>query len=154
MKFPIAKTCVILIAPVLAGVVVASSMHFVPTATADDAKKKSGSSLNEKLIGTWVLVGKPGQVSEPPKAGGMLKFITGKHWCITQADAKTGKVTLHHGGTYTLDGDKYVETVEYANESTISMLQQKLTFTVTVDGDTYTQTGIGNPYTQVWKRLK
>jgi hypothetical protein len=153
MKFPIVKSCVLLVVLMLVGAAVASSLHFVATAIADDATKKSEGSLNEKLVGTWVLVGKPGQVTEPPKSGGMLKFITGKHWCITQADPKTGKVTLHHGGTYTLDGDKYVETVEYANESTISMLRQKLTFTVKVDGDTYTQTGVGNPYTQVWKRL-
>jgi hypothetical protein len=153
MKFSISKRCVAL-TPLLLAVVVFSSTPFVPAITADDAKKKPESSLNEKLIGTWVLVGKPGQVAEPPKSGGMLKFITGKHWCITQADPKTAKVTVHHGGTYTLDGDKYVETVEYANESTISMLQQKLTFTVKVDGDTYTQTGVGNPYTQVWKRLQ
>ena len=84
MKFPIIKNWFILVALVLAGVVVLSSIHLFPTATADDAKKKSESSLNEKLIGTWVLVGKPGQVSEPPKAGGMLKFITGR-------DAKSGR---------------------------------------------------------------
>ena len=154
MNHRLINRCVIVLAIVLAGVLLLWATHFLPAVTADDAKKKSEPSLNEKLIGTWILVGRPGQVTEPPKAGGMLKFITGKHWCITQADPRTSKVGLHHGGTYTLDGDKYVETVEYANESTISMLQQKLTFTVKVDGDTCTQTGIGNPYTQVWKRLK
>ena len=79
MKFPMIKTCVSLVALVLVGVVVVSSVHSVPTATADDEKKDSKSSLNEKLIGTWVLVAKPGQVSEPPKVGGMLKF---SNWAV------------------------------------------------------------------------
>ena len=130
-----------------------SSVYFVPTVSAENAQAKSGPSLSDEMIGTWILVGKPGQVGEPPKSGGMLKFITGKHWCITQADA-SGKVLFHHGGTYSLDGDKYVETIEYANESTITMLRQKLTFSIKVEGVTYTQTGIGNDYTQVWKKLK
>ena len=29
-------------------------------------------------MGTWVLVGKPGKVGEPPAAGGRLKFRTGR----------------------------------------------------------------------------
>ena len=59
------------------------------------------------MIGTWVLVGTPERVGEPPTAGGQLKFYTGRHWLITQADPNTGVVICHHGGTYTLTGDDY-----------------------------------------------
>jgi hypothetical protein len=109
-----------------------------------------------KYIGTWVLVGTPDKVGDPPKSGGRLKFRTGKHWAITQADPKTGKVIFHHGGTYTLDGDTYTETVEYANESTAGLLKKTFKFKVKVEGDTYTQIGIGedNPFHEVWKRAK
>jgi hypothetical protein len=114
------------------------------------------SKLAKELIGTWILAGTPDKVTEPPKAGGRLKFITGKHWAVTQADADTGKVIFHHGGTYTLDGDTYAETVVYANESTAELIKKTFTFKVKVEGDTYTQVAMGddNPFTEVWKRAK
>jgi hypothetical protein len=112
------------------------------------------SQLAKDLIGAWVLVGTPDEVGEPPATGGQLKFRTGRHWLITQADPNTGVVIYHHGGTYTLDGDEYAEKVEYANESTASLINQTYKYKVKVEGDTLTQIGIGNPWTQVWKREK
>ena len=112
------------------------------------------SQLAKDLIGTWILAGTPDNVVEPPKAGGRLKFFTGRHWVITQADPETGKVVFHHGGTYTLDGDKYAETVEYANENTADLIKNVHKFQIKVEGDTYTQIGLGNPYNEVWKRMK
>ena len=91
---------------------------------------------------------------DPPPAKGPLKFLMGKHWSFTEPDPATGKVVYHHGGTYTLDGDTYAETINFANENTASMLGQTLKFKLKVEGGTLTQVGIGNPYTQVWKRAK
>ena len=112
------------------------------------------SQLSQDLIGTWILVGKPDAVSEAPTTGGRLKFFTRNHWCITQADPTNGVVIYHHGGTYTLSGDQYAETVEYANESTKCLIKQTLNFTIKVEGDTMTQVGHDNPWTEVWKRLE
>jgi hypothetical protein len=61
---------------------------------------------------------------------------------------------FHHGGTYTLDGDNHAETIEYANENTAEMIGQTFRFKVKVEGDTYTQVGVGNPYSEVRKRVK
>ena len=116
------------------------------------AKEKS--PLGRNLLGTWILVGEPGKVAEAPASGGRLKFFTGRLWTITQADPKTGVTIFHHGGSYTLNGDEYVETVEYANESTKELIKQTFKFTIKVEGDTLTQTGIGNSYNEVWKRIK
>jgi hypothetical protein len=112
------------------------------------------SQLAQDLIGTWVLAGTPDKIVEPPPKGGMLKFLTGRHWAITQADPKTGEVVYHHGGTYKLDGDEYSENVEYANASTAELVGKTHRFKMKVEGDTFTQIGIGNEWTQVWKRLK
>ena len=112
------------------------------------------SPLANNLLGTWILVGEPGKIEEAPAAGGRLKFCTGRHWIITQADSATGVTVFHHGGTYTLNGDQYAETVEYANENTKDLIKQTLKFKIKVDGDTLTQIGIGNPWTEVWKRVK
>jgi hypothetical protein len=112
------------------------------------------SKLAQEMVGAWVLVGKPGNVREAPPSGGRLKFRTGRHWTMTQADPDTGRVIMHDGGTYALDGDRYVETLEYANSSTAGDIGKSFMFTVKIEGDTMTQIGIGNPYTEVWKRLK
>jgi hypothetical protein len=141
----------------MAAVLLASA--FVPSVGADDPapKDKAGpSKLAKDLVGAWVLVGMPDKVGEPPASGGRLKFFTGRHWTVTQADPATSKVVFHHGGTYTLDGDAYTETIEYANENTADLIGKTFKFKIKVDGDTYTQTAIGedNPYSEVWKRAK
>lgn len=118
------------------------------------ASSAISSKLSEQLIGTWVLVGRPDKTFEAPAAGGRLQFFTGKHWLITQADPATGKVIFHHGGSYTLDGGQMAKMVEYANENTAALIKETHKFEIKVDGDTMTQTGIGNPWTEVWKRLK
>lgn len=121
---------------------------------ADDKKAPEAALLEKQLVGTWVLVGEPGKVGEIPKAGGRLKFFTGKHWNITQADPDTGEVIFHHGGTYTLKDDEMEETIEYANKSTAELLKKTHKFKIKIEDDTYTQVGIGNPYSEVWKRMK
>jgi len=122
------------------------------------ADKTSGaaarSQLGKDLIGTWILVGEPGKVSEAPAAGGRFKFLTGKHWTITQADPKTGVTIFHYGGTYRLEGNDYFEKVEYANEGTSNLIGQTFKFNIKVEGDTLTQIGDGNPWNEIWKRAK
>lgn len=118
------------------------------------AAAQEKSPLARNLLGTWILVGTPDKVGEAPAAGGRLKFLTGKNWTITQADPETGVTVFHHGGTYTLNDDQYAETVEYANESTKDIIKQTFKFTIKVEGDTLTQIGIGNPWSEVWKRVK
>jgi hypothetical protein len=110
------------------------------------------SQLAKDLIGTWILVGKPDEVGEVPAAGGRLKFLTGTHWCDTQADPNTGVVIFHHGGTYALKGNEYLETVKYANQGTTNLIKHTFKFTIKVEGDTLTLIGIGNPWKEVWKR--
>ena len=112
------------------------------------------SQLARELIGTWILAGRPGEVGEPPAAGGRLKFLTGTHWCDTQADPSTGEVLFHHGGTYTLNGKDYVQTTDFANPSTKGFIGKTGKFTIKVEGDTLTLIGVGNPWKEVWKRAR
>ncbi|PYI82867.1 MAG: hypothetical protein DME26_16275 [Verrucomicrobia bacterium] len=112
------------------------------------------SQLAKDMIGAWVHVGQPGSVREVPAEGGRFKFRTGRHWNLTQADPATGLVIEQFGGTYTLNGNEYVETQEYADATWLKDNGKSFKFTVKVQGDTMTQIGIGNPYTEVWKRAK
>jgi hypothetical protein len=134
--------------------VVPSGILFALRADAQSPRGAEPAGLARDLLGTWVLVGTPDKVGEMPKSGGRLKFLTGKHWTITQAHPDTGKVIFHHGGTYTIEGDNYEETVEYANENSGELIKKTLRFKIKVEGDTLTQVGLGNPFTEVWKRAK
>ena len=106
------------------------------------------------MIGTWVHVGSPGQLTEVPLKGGRLKSRTGTHWILTTADQDTGLIKEVFGGTYTVQGDQYVETQIFANDVWLHDNGQSWRFTASVEGDFMTQIGIGNPYTEVWKRVK
>jgi hypothetical protein len=61
-------------------------------------------------------------------------------------------VIFHHGGTYTIDGDEMAETIEYANDNTAYLIGRTHKFKIKVEGDTYTQIGQNNEFTEVWKR--
>lgn len=109
--------------------------------------------LAHSLLGAWVLVGEPGKAPKP-EWGQRMKFWGEKNWIITEADPKTGIVIYHHGGTYTLDGDNYVETFTFANDNTKKWIGRQLQFKIKVDGDTFTQFGQGgNDFTEIWKRI-
>lgn len=101
---------------------------------------------HEAIQGAWELKSEDGSKR--------IKFIAGGQWTITQYDPSTGTVVFHHGGTYTLDGATYTETVIFANESTIEMKGDSNQFEITVDGDVLRQRGIGNPWNEDWTRIK
>jgi hypothetical protein len=82
-----------------------------------------------------------------------LKFFTGKHWIVTEFD-DDGHVIYIHGGTYTLDGDQYAETVKFASEPTASWIGQTFKFRIKVHDGKYTQVGVENPYHEVRHRAK
>lgn len=111
------------------------------------------SDLRHALLGAWAVAAGGGSVTALGH-GTRIKFWGLKHWTITEFDPRTGQVMWHHGGTYTLDGDNYTETVTFANDSTRKLIGQTLTFRITVQGDTYIQFGVGNPYNERWIRLK
>ena len=106
------------------------------------------------LDGAWVHVGKPGDVGAIPRAGGRIKFRAGQRWTLTQADPTTGAVKQHFGGTCRVQGTDYTGTVDYSMHAKDPDLRKTLKFTVKLEGDTLTQIGVGNPYQEVWQRLR
>ena len=149
--------CTLLLLVMLFGFVTAYTARMRAEAAPQDkaeAAEPSKSQLAKDVIGTWAFAGTPDDVKEPPEGGGHYKYFTGKHFCVTKADPETGKVEYHHGGTYTLDGDNLEETVKYATENTAGQIGQTFKFKIKVEGDTYTQIGVDNPYSEVWKRAK
>ena len=109
------------------------------------------SPLARKLTGRWALV-KSGEHGDGAVHSNDFKFCVDGHWCNTFADPKSGVVVTHDGGTYTLDGDTFFETVDYANPDCMNLIGHTFKFKIRFSGDTLTKTGIDNPWNEVWKR--
>lgn len=106
----------------------------------------------QKMLGAWGFAGALDSTNDP-QPGARMKFWGLKHWVITESD-QNGKLVFHHGGTYTLDGDDYVETIEFAGDQTSALIGRTFKFKIKVDGDTYLQTGVGNSFNERWVRQK
>ena len=121
------------------------------TATSQPQEVEVAPDLSQQILGAWVVAGRPNAEVEP-KPGTRMKVFSRHHWFITEYDPDTGEVIHHHGGTYTLDGNKYLEKVTFANEPSWHMIGSEFRFTIKIEDGKYTQIGDGNPWTEVWKR--
>jgi hypothetical protein len=102
------------------------------------------------MLGTWQLVSfADGRVSEANE--GELKFIGDRHWSVSRLNPRTGRLDYHMGGTYTLNDNEYIETIEYGTGGPIG---ETYTYKLTVEGDKFTQNGVGNPWSLIFKRAK
>jgi beta-lactamase regulating signal transducer with metallopeptidase domain len=102
------------------------------------------SQPGEDLIGAWKLGNEPNA----------FKFITDSSWCDTTVDSRTSVVVYHHGGACTLKGNRYVQRVEYASPTSMNLIGHSSKFDIKLDGDTLNIVGVGNPWNQVWTRVK
>lgn len=138
----------------LAAICLASVTSF-PLAAQENKQEsaaRSSAELRKALLGTWVLTGAPGNTNEPQRDAEM-KFWGETHFAVTKRNSETGKVDYHHVGTYKLTGNEYAETVEFAIGATEAHQGKTYHFTIEVNGDTYIQRGVDNPWSQQWKRL-
>jgi hypothetical protein len=106
-----------------------------------------------QLEGTWELVS--GQ--QLPRGARDIKIITERHFIFAAYDAGNGRPLYTGGGTYVLNGSSYTEHMDFASDVIAAGLVGKdQPFTVKVEGDTFTQTGIlsnAKALSEVWKRV-
>lgn len=115
-------------------------------ATATSSKE----DLAQRMLGTWQLVSfADGRVSEANV--GELKFIGDRHWSVSRVNPRTGRLDYHMGGTYTLNGNEYVETIEYGTGGPIG---ETFTYKLSVEDDQFIQLAEGNPWSLLFKRAK
>ncbi len=109
------------------------------------------------LVGTWVLLSTEDPSVEDPSrlVGNSVKTITSTGFVLTRTNPENGNVLFHHGGRYTFDGTDYREKIEFANDSNRSLIGRTFRFRVEIEADanTFRQVGIGNRWTETWKRL-
>lgn len=104
------------------------------------------------FVGTWVLVGTPDEIGQAPAAGASLKILTATNWSDVQADPETGTTNFSHGGTWSIHGHTYTETVTHATKHLQPLVGKSFRFDYKLDKDMLTLVGDGNPWKEVWKR--
>jgi hypothetical protein len=125
---------------------------------ADDTDKDQ--PLRAKLVGTWKMASAKfgGQVSDLPEKAVTYKHVTPAGFMWESHEKDTGKVFRAAGGTYTLKGDNYTETIEYGLGDDFEVIKKSApTFKCKIDGDKWFHTGAlanGQTIEEVWERVK
>lgn len=154
--------------PLVIMIVFAFPLAFaIQSQTSGDGTANEDLIISQELLGTWDLRNvtlDEKKEFEPPAKGGRIKFYTRNHWTVTQAD-KSGLVTFHYGGTYTINGNESTEIIEYAadrtedliggpGETVTDLIGKTFKFKISIRDDRCTLIGNGNPYTETWSRKK
>lgn len=109
-------------------------------------QSQAAGSLN--LTGTWRLISgmtiTKRDTAPYPKDFKMIKIINSSHFAFLRHDLNPPKDSSNHfdagGGIYTLNGDQYTEHLDYYTDR--NWEGKPFTFTVRMNGDTLTQTGV------------
>lgn len=114
----------------------------------ENSKMEQTKTVNE-ITGTWKLleatVIEKGDttITDYTKGRSFIKIINDTHFSFLQHDLNGGKDSAASftagGGSYTLEGKKYTEHLEYCNAR--EWEGHDFTFTITLKGDTLVQSG-------------
>jgi len=145
---------------ILSGLVIFSSS--IGNLRADEAAAAAAGQkdLKAAIIGTWRAVSMKvdNRTIDLPDSQPRLKHVTpdGFTWLAYEKDS--GKMTSCAGGTYTLKGDKYTETIQYGMGSDYDAIKNDShSFTCKIDGDTWHHVGAlanGQTIDETWQRVK
>ena len=133
----------------------------VLTACAATAKKEASVTKANPLLGTWQLaLYKYGSTSSAfivaSPVSSRIKMITDTHFLWVHFDRTTKTISGSAGGTYTLTGDKYTESIDFGLGMN-SYVGTKPAYTVKVEGDKLFLSGDlseGYQIEEVWERVK
>jgi hypothetical protein len=103
-----------------------------------------------RVVGTWQLISattitkKDTVFTDYTKNQSMIKIINETHFAFLSHDLNSSKDSSNHfdagGGGYTLNGDQYIEHLDYYNDK--KWEGKTFTFTVQIKKDTLIQRGI------------
>ncbi len=109
--------------------------------------------MDNELDGTWELVsGQP-----LPEGTRDIKMLSAGHFMFAAYDTDTGKPLYTAGGTYTVDGNSYVEHMTFASEKLAGLIGEDQKFNVELEGETFSQIGTlsnGKPLSEKWRRIR
>ncbi len=112
----------------------------------------------DKLMGTWKLATNKyrNQKNLPSATSADLKLITPTHYTWVHYDPTTGKADAAGGGTFTVSGGTYTETVLYGFGFGADVLTEKqIRFSCSLQGNVWTHKGtiLGGALEETWERV-
>jgi len=115
---------------------------------------------NQSHIGSWQLIGynygNKDEFTLTSKDNQKIKFITATHF-IWAGYNNIGEIQWSAGGTYILDDDIYIETIEFGDEVMIDFIGKVQELKINVSNDELHQIGKlsnGLEIEEVWQRSK
>ena len=142
--------------------IMAAALILALPVTGNCQKAASGSERSSAPhLGTWELASYKYGINTPnfinaPKSTLRIKLITETHFTWVNADTATGKIYSSAGGKYTLDGNKYTESIDYGLGMD-TYLGHKHTFNIKVEGDMFFLSGYladSLKIEEIWQRVK
>jgi hypothetical protein len=147
-----------LVIPVTAMFLVVVVIGFMAFHNPDSAAVKKSRNT---IIGTWQLDSyKWGSSSSsftslsPDRPH--IKMITDSRFLWVTVDAGTKKILESAGGTYTLDGENYIESIDYGYNMD-NYLGSKSNFKIKVEDGMFYLTGVlsdGYKVEEIWQKIK
>ena len=112
-------------------------------------------------LGTWQLASFKYGTNSPkfidfPTSHRRIKLITETHFTWSQFATNNGKILTMGGGSYSLTGNTYTESIDFG----LGMdryISEKHLFTIRIDGDKFFLSGSladGLKIEEVWQRMK
>jgi hypothetical protein len=121
------------------------------------AKPAEGETRGNKVDGAWRLVGiRDGDTYSKPDRE-QYKLVVGGRFIWTTS--KDGKIEYAAGGKYTVEGDKYTESIEFAHDRDF-LVGKEAKFTWKLDGDKWYHKGTLKTdqgdvqIDELWERVK
>jgi transcriptional regulator with XRE-family HTH domain len=110
-------------------------------------------SVNKtKLVGTWQLC--DGNAKIATTGSVRIKLISDESFSVAEVDQDKSYFSGYFIGTYTLDNDVYTETITLTNPAMYKYKGVTNKFKIEFKGDLMYVSGIGNPYNEIWKKIK
>jgi hypothetical protein len=124
-----------------------------------EAPERAGDQRSS-LVGTWKVTSMKinGQAMDLPDSSVTYKHVTPGGFTFLSFQKADGKLYRAGGGTWTLSGDEYAETIEYGLGDVFEEIKGGThTFKCRIEGDTWHHTGKlakGTTIDEVWTRVK
>ena len=132
-----------------------------PAESASKVQQQEPSVMSGSLLGTWELVsykyGNMKEFADARKNERRIKMVTETHYVWFSSDPNTKVIQSGAGGSYSLNGNTYTESNDFAIGDMTRFLGGKHIFTVRVEDNKYTQSGAissGLKIEEVWRRVR
>lgn len=133
------------------------SIVFLLVLTIISCGTQKGNTVKNALIGTWQICNSEGVVEQNlygNKDQIRYKIISSDKFTLIDLNSRYNKVLNSFVGSYTVDKNIYKEHILFTNSNFNNLLGDTYSYKYKIKDDLLTIEGIGNPYSETWKRVQ